>query len=195
MSNQNRESPSFHEVVVEGSFERSHGVLLGLHLGSGEPGRMFFSHEDGVRASFGERLREAVGLHAPICHLVVDEPARELLARHAAALAERGVRIAQAKPIRGARFAFSYHAYAPQYARQIRDLLEGLPVEVKREGGEPRERIDETARGAEAYAPAHEYECTGDGMISGRIDLVIEARRGLAGHPLVKAERIQLELG
>jgi hypothetical protein len=192
--NQESREPSFCEVVVEGNFERSHGLLLGLHLGSGLPGRMFFSHEDGVRASFGERLREVVGLHAPICHVVVDEPARQLLERHAEAIEKRGVRVAQTRTIRGARFAFSYHAYAPQYAQQIRDLLRGLPVEAKLDGGEPHERLDLAAHATEAYAPAHQYECTGEGVISGRIDQVIAARRSLAGHPLVKADRIQLEV-
>ena len=43
----------FYEVVVEGHFERSHGLLLGMFLGAEVQGKLYFSHEEGVHASFG----------------------------------------------------------------------------------------------------------------------------------------------
>jgi hypothetical protein len=195
MSTRAERTPQFHEVVVEGHFERSHGMILGLFLGAQVEGRLFFSHEEGVHASFGERLREAVGLHAPVCHAVVDDPVRDLLQRRAHELALHGVRIAEMRPIRGSRFEFSYRAYAPRYAQEIRDVIAGLPPGVELTGEAPRERVDPAAVGVEAYAPVHHYEFEGEGAVHGRIDAVIEARRRLAGHPLVKVERIDLELG
>ena len=185
---------AFHEVVVEGHFEKSQGLLLGLVLGAGISGELYFSHEEGIRATFGERLREIVGLHAPICHAVVDEPVRALFEGHRSDLAAHDVRLAEVRAIRSARFEFHYHAYAPRYTQEIQALLAALPEGVARKGGEPRERVDERSIGIEAYAPAHHYECDGAGTISGRVDLVIEARRRLAAHPLVKVERVELEL-
>jgi len=187
-------APTFHEVVVEGHFERSHGLILGLFLGARIPGRLFFSHEEGVRATFGERLREAVGLHAPMCHAVVDDGVRDLLDRHRDEIEGHGIRVADVKAIRSSRFEFSYRAYAPRYAQEIRDLLAGLPPGVKIEGDPPRERVDQEASGVEAYSPVHHYEFEGEGAIRGRVDLVIESRRRLAEHPLVRVERIELEL-
>jgi hypothetical protein len=194
MSGSAGKAPSFHEVVIEGHFERSHGLLLGLFLGARIPGNLYFSHEEGIRATFGERLREAVGFHAPVCHVVVDGSVRDLLERHQEELAAHGVRVAEAKPIRSSHFEFSYRAYAPRYAQEIRDLLAGLPPGVKQEGEPPRERVDQGAAGVEVYSPAHHYEFEGEGTIRGRIDLVIEARRRLAEHPLIRVERIELEL-
>ncbi|MFN8177293.1 MAG: hypothetical protein U0167_05165 [bacterium] len=187
-------SDAFYEVAVEGHFERSHGLLLGLVLGAGVSGKLYFSHEEGIRATIGERLREMVGLHAPICHAVVDEAVRALFERRKADLAAHDVRLAEVRAIRSSRFAFHYRAYAPRYTQEIQALLSALPEGVTREGGEPRERVDETSVGIEAYAPAHHYECDGAGTVGGRVDLVIDARRRLAGHPLVKVERIELEL-
>lgn len=187
-------NPAFHEVVVEGPFERSQGLLLGLALGSGVAGRLYFSHEEGIRATFGERLREALGLHAPICHVVVDEPVRDLLERLRGDLGAHGVRIAEVRAVRSARFTFSYHAYAPRDTKQIMTLLAELPLGIAREGGAPRERVDEAGQGIEAYTPVHQYEGEGAGTLSGRVDLVIEARRRLGAHPLVKVDRIELEL-
>ena len=187
--------PRFHEIVVEGHFERSHGMLLGLLIGARVKGSLFFSHEEGVRASFGERIREAVGLHAPVCHAVVDDPVRELLQGHTEALAEHGMRLAEVHSVRSSHFEFSYKAFAPRYAQEIRDLLSGMPKGAVLEGDPPRERVDKSAKGVEAYAPVHDYEFEGEGIIRGRVDLVIEARRRLAAHPLVQVERIELELG
>lgn len=184
----------FYEVVVEGHFERSHGLLLGMFLGAEVQGKLYFSHEEGVHASFGERLREIVGLHAPVCHAVVDEPVRALFEHHATDLAAHDVRLAAVRGIRNSRFEFSYRTYAARYAQEIRALLNGLPQGAKLEGGEPHERTDTAVAGIEAYAPVHEYECDGAGTIIGRIDVVIEAHHRLLSHPLVKAERIVLEL-
>lgn len=185
---------AFHQVVVEGHFERCHGLLLGIFLGAGGHGRLYFSHEKGVRASFGERLREVVGLHAPVCHAVVDDAVRELFERHAKDLEAHDVRLAETRRIRGARFRFEYRAYAPRYSEEIRALLRGLPDGVVLEGGSPRERVDATSAGLEAYAPAHHYEAEGEGSVSGRVDLVIEAHQRLGAHPLVNVERIALDL-
>lgn len=185
----------FHEVVIEGHFERSHGMLLGLVVGSGTKGRLFFSHEEGVRASFGERIREAVGLHAPVCHAVVDEAVRDLLERHADDLGKHGMRLAETHPVRGAKFEFSYKAFAPRYAQEIRDVLAGLPKGVTISGEPPTEHVDKSAAGVEVYSPVHDYEFTGEGVAGGRVDVVIEARHRLGAHPLVTVERIELELG
>lgn len=184
----------FHEVVVEGHFERSHGMLLGLFVGSGVKGQLYFSHEEGVRASFGERIREAVGLHAPVCHAVVDGAVRDVLERHADALAAHGMRLAEVHAVRSARFQFSYKAFAPRYAKEIRDLLAGLPAGVALHGEGPTEHLDKSATGMEAYAPVHDYEFTGEGSLDGRVDLVITARAKFAAHPLMHVERIELEL-
>ena len=195
MTNESDSSPVFHEVVIEGHFERSHGLLLGLVMGARARGHLYFSHEEGVRATFGERLREAVGFHAPVCHVLVDKTMSDLLGRHAKRIAaESGVHIRQKKRVKSAGFEFSYRAYAPRYAQEIRDLIAGLPPGVQLAGEPPREHVDQTAAGVEVYAPVHHYEFEGEGEIRGRIDLVIAARRRLKEHPLVRVERIELQL-
>jgi hypothetical protein len=165
-----------------------------MFLGSELRGKLYFSHEDGVQASFGERLREVVGLHAPVCHAVVDDTVRALFERHTQDFAAHDVRLASVRAIRSSRFEFSYRAYAPRYAEEIRALLAGRPEGVTLEGGEPREHVDQAGVGLEAYTPAHQYEAEGAGAISGRIDLVIETHHRLTSHPLVKVERIGLDL-
>jgi hypothetical protein len=119
---------------------------------------------------------------------------RSLLRRHEKRLVAEGVRIASQKRIRSGRFEFAYHAYARRYGEEIRALLDTLPQGLKVTGGKGEERIDEEAAGVEAYTPAHDYEIKGKGSVSGRIDLLIRARRTLDEHPLVTVEPIELDL-
>jgi hypothetical protein len=186
--------PTFYEVALEGQPEQVRGILTGLVLGSGVKGRLYFSHEEGVTpVSLGERLRDLVGLQA-VCHVIVDKPVLDLLRRFEKRLVKAGeMRLAETKRIRRGRFDFAYHAYARQYGRQIRELFRSLPAGVKLEGGEPRETVDESARGIEAYSPTHHYEVEGEGTAIGRVDLLIQARRLLDDHPLVSVEPIHLE--
>lgn len=186
--------PKFFEIAVEGHFERTHGLVLGLFLGSGAKGRIYFGHEESITASFGERLRAAVGWHAPICHVIADSVVRDLLERSATALAAHETRIAEIHPVRSAAFEFAFRAYAPRYTADFKALVAALPKGLKLEGTDPEEHLDVKAVGVEIYAPAHAYEAEADGRVSGPVDLVIEARRRFAAHPLVKAERIELEL-
>jgi hypothetical protein len=187
--------PTFHEIVLEGHPEICRGLLTGLVIGADVPDGVFFSQEAGVaEQSFGERLKEMVGLHAAVCHVIVASPVRKLLERHKKRLAAEGVRVASQKRIRSARFEFRYHAYARRYGDEIRALLRKLPSGLKLEGGKGEEKIDKSAVGVEAYTPVHDYEIKGEGAVSGRIDALIRARRVLEEHPLVTVEEIQLDL-
>ncbi len=187
--------PTFHEVVLEGHPEVCRGLLTGLLIGADIPDGVFFSEEEGVvRQSFGEKLKEIVGLHAAVCHVIVAGPVRKLLERHKKRLAAEGVRVASQKRIRSGRFEFRYHAYARRYGEEIRALLRTLPPGLKVEGGKGEETIDKSAVGVEAYTPAHDYEIKGEGAVSGRIDSLIRARRALDEHPLVSVEPIELDL-
>ena len=50
-------------------------------------------------------------------------------------------------------------------------------------------------RASKPTAPAHHFEATGQGTISGRVDLLVELKRELrARFPLIKAEDIDLKL-
>jgi hypothetical protein len=187
--------PAFWEVLVEGHPERVQGLLTGLVLGSGSPARILFSDECGIKRPIGERVLEAVHLHGGISHLVVDSPGRQLLREHAKSLAAHGLHVVQERKVAGGRFRYRFHAYAPRYAEEIRELLDALPRELRHEAEEPRERIDPRAAGMEAYTPVHHYEIEGEGTVRGsRIDLLVDARRQLDDHPLVKADPIELEI-
>jgi hypothetical protein len=186
--------PAFYELLIEGGAERCRGLMLGLVLGSGSGVRLFFSEESGIATPLGERLLHFVRVRAGGSHLVTDSEGRRLIHRHAKGLDDAGMRIVEERRIKEGRFRYRFHAYARRYAQEIQELLETLPRELRHEPGARREKVDPQATATEGYAPVHDYEIEGDGVVRGtRIDLLVEARRKLDDHPLVKAEPIELE--
>jgi hypothetical protein len=187
--------PTFYEIVVEGHPELARGLLAGLRLGAGGQGTLHFSEEEGiVPHRFGSRIKEMVGLHAAVHHVIVDGELRGLLRRYEKRLAkDYGVRLGTQKRIRGARFTFEYHAYARRYGQEIQRVLKARTKGLKLEGGKPKETLDPSARGIEAYSPAHHYEVKGKGAVSGRVDQLVAFRKILDEHPLVQVSAIKLD--
>ncbi|MHB8080091.1 MAG: hypothetical protein ACYDIE_12655 [Candidatus Krumholzibacteriia bacterium] len=188
-------APDFFEVVLEGVAEAGRGFLCGLLLGSGQPGYLEFPPEQAPPGrTLGNRLRGMVGLSPHECRAIVDQASRDRLVALSSRLeSEAGLRLSDEGRVRAARFLFRYQAFARRYGEEIQTLLKGLPAGLTVDGGGPVETVDPEATGLEAYSPAHEYEISGEGSISGRVDLVIEARRRLAEHPLVHAESLEIE--
>lgn len=187
--------PVFFEVVLEGVAEAGRGFLCGLLLGSGQPGYLEFPPEHAPPGrTLGDRLRGMVGLSPHECRAIIDQASRDRLVALSSRLeSEAGLRLSEEGRVRAARFPFHYQAFARRYGEEIRTLLKGLPGGLTVEGGDPVETLDPEARGLEVYSPVHDYEITGEGSISGRIDLVIEARRRLAEHPLVRTDPLEIE--
>ncbi|MGQ0722607.1 MAG: hypothetical protein ACT4PE_13710 [Candidatus Eiseniibacteriota bacterium] len=186
--------PTFRELLVEGGAERCEGLLLGLILGSGSGARILFCEESGIATPLGERLLQFARLRAGGTHLVTDSEGHRLIHQHAKGLADAGLRIVEERKVVEGRFRYRFRAYARRYGQEIQELLESLPRELRHEPGKRHETVDPRATATEGYAPVHDYEIEGDGVVRGaRIDLLVEARRALDDHPLVKAEPIELE--
>lgn len=190
-------APVHFEVVIEGLPEAGRGFLCGLRLGAGHAGYLEFPPEHAPAGrSLGDRLRGMVGLPAHECRAIVDQATRDrLVAVRERMESEAGLRLADEGRVRSASFPFRYQAFARRYGEEIRALLKGLPAGLSVDGGDPVETIDPDAKGLEAYSPVHDYEIRGEGAVAGRVDLVIEAHRRLAGHPLVHAGPIDIERG
>jgi hypothetical protein len=187
---------TFYEVVLEGSPKLVCGFLNGLMMGSGRQGRVFFCHDEGIDyESLTSRLAELVHLHPRDCHVIVDKDTRNYLHRLAPRMEESmGLKLISSRHIRTATFPFHFVAYARRYGVEILGKLHSLPEGVRLEDFHQHEKVDPGAAGVESYAPAHDYEIRGEGNVIGPADRVIEARRGLDGHPLIEVGKIRLTL-
>jgi hypothetical protein len=188
--------PSFYQVVLEGSPKTALGLLAGLRLGAGLPEDTYFCLEESLEdESLGQRLSELIRRHPRSCVFVVESRLQKLLNRLAGPIEQEiGLKLSGSRHIRSASLEFSFHAYARRYGEEILGDLRGLPAGLRLEGMKTKETEDPRAAGVEAYAPAHDYEIEGSGRITGRVDMLVPARRQLSRRRLLKLEQIELKL-
>lgn len=187
---------SFYELVISGPEDLAHGFLTGLVMTADhDPLIIHGPDEDIPGPSFREKVKAVLHVHPHECHVVVDGATRALVKRYAKRMfAETGLQLTADHKVRRARFDFRYQAFAARYGREIDALLKRLPKGLKLVNHDRKESRDPSAKGVEAYAATHDYELKGSGGITGRFDLVLEARRTLDTHPLVDVDDLILEL-
>ncbi|MBZ0268293.1 hypothetical protein K8I85_09055 [bacterium] len=190
-----RPRSTYWEILVQGQPDKCEGLLAGLLLGAKSDARLFLANQAGIRTPLGERLMDLVHAHAGVCHVIADAEGRRLLRSVAKKLPPLGMTIADEKKVASASFDYEFHAYAKRYGDEIRKLLASLPKGLSHTGDKPKETRDASAKGVEAYSPAHDYEIEGKGSFSGRVDQVLEARAMLNDHPLVNVGNVELESG
>lgn len=196
MAKKSTASPRFYEVVFHGKPKVVKAFLKGLLMGAGRECTVFYNFDEEVRSEGKvEKLKELFGARSVDCRVIVDRDASAYLKQMTRRIAgETGLEIVANRSVRSASMDFEYHAYAPRYSEEIVKLLENLPKGVKLEGYRHDEKRDRTAKGLEAYSVAHDFEASGSGTITGRIDLLIGVRRAFADYPLIEAGHIELKM-
>lgn len=188
--------PSFYEVVFEGKPKVVRAFLMGLVMGSGLDARIHYSFLAGVRHdSRGKALAEKVGIRATDCHVIVDGATSALLKKLNRKLEkETGLRVTSHRNIRRATMEFRFQTFAPHYHEQITRHFGILPAGLKMADYEHEVSRDPNAKGVETYTAVHEFESTGKGVVSGRIDVLIGFKEKCAEFPLIETEDIELVL-
>lgn len=185
----------WHEVVVVGGESSLRGFVAGFLAAGGTDEVVLFGRDLDVRAaSLGERLRDLVGAGA---HHALLAPAGTSQ-RLAAALASRGseadLRVEHVSQVNAAAFAFTAEAYAPEVAARIEAAFhDAVPSGVTVEAFREEEKTDHGARGAELYAPSHDYTYRANGRVAGALSGVLELHRRAQELDFVKVEAITLE--
>lgn len=191
-------TPSFYEVVVNGSPKIVRGLLTGLALGAGLPDEYWFHRDHDVVDPTTPRTvrRAAERLHlmptATVRVVVPGELAKLLRARKKAIAVSGLCEIEAIDRIKQAQVEIKYHTYARRYDDEVQTLLTDLPRGIKLMN--PVHKVEEhpEAKGSEGYAPAHHFESEGGGILLGRFDLVLDLRDRYDVHPLIECETIEL---
>jgi len=195
MAKKTSTAPRFYEVVFRGKPKVVKAFIKGLMMGADREVEVYFSFDDGVHhEGKAEKFKEMFGIRAMDCHVITGSDASTYLKKMARRIAEEtGLEITAHRAIRSASMTFEYHAYAPQYSAEIVALLKDLPLGLRLRGYQHDEKHNPDAKGIEAYSVAHEFEASGSGTVSGRVDLLIALKRKMSDYPLIKAEDIILK--
>jgi hypothetical protein len=138
-------------------------------------------------------LREMIKYHGEVLHLVCRAG---LLATVkdaiTAAEPQKKFEIKRERKISRAFFTFEFETVSRAVGAEIKDILANLPAGLNLRLFKPEEKINPEAKGAELYAPAHDYKYSGTGELSGDIEKLIALHIELVEHDFVKAEEIVL---
>lgn len=184
------------EVVVEGPKGWDRGFLQGFLRARGAEGTVLDADSEGFDCSgFRERLEELVHPGRERLHLIAPRGLEALLeeAVEASRQGEHPLRLVARRPVRGAAFSFSLRLFSREVGERVKALLFHPPAGVRVEWAAPlEERIDPKARGAELYAPVHDYELRGEGTCTGSLEGILGLHRALRREEPVHLRSLEL---
>ncbi len=190
----------FFEVVLEGHEKAMYGLLEGFMLAGNIEGNYYFSKDCGIESeTFMDAIIEWVSLKAKLHHVIMEESILKALEQAIKSIKnESDLKVVNpkiiksSKELKDASFTFEAKAYGKKYGEEIKNILTNTPSGIKLEGYKPTEIIDKDAKGAELYAPEHDYIFEAGGTISGNVKEVIEFRKILDDHPLINPDKINI---
>lgn len=184
------------EVVVEGPRGWDLGFIQGFFRARGQDGRLLDAEAEGFDCSgFRERLTELLHGGRERLHLILPEALTSLLEEAVAASLDgpHPLSIVARRRVGGAAFSFTLRIFSREVGERVKGLLLHPPQGLLVEWTSPlEERIDPRARGAELYAPAHEYEIKGKGRCSGGLEAVLDLYRSLSKEEPVDLGALEL---
>jgi hypothetical protein len=189
-------SKRYIEAVIEGSRGWELGFISGFLYARGLGDQFFDAEKEGFDCeSLRERLQDLFRRDSGIVHLLLPENLIDIV-REAISMSEKAGHpaiIRHERPIQSGRFGFSVRIYSREHAQRIRALFENLPKGLKLTNSSGfKEHIDESAKGIELYAPAHEYELKGEGTVEGELEPLILFYRSCLKEELVNHTELAL---
>ena len=185
-----------YELVIEGREGFVKGLLRGIAAGARSSSRVMFNNEHNInRTTIGERIKGFFNSSSTHIHVILDESTVNLIEE---VLSEEGeklkVSIVSKLKLIAASFTFKYTAYAENHGKMLKSMFEDLSESISMSAEyDPKESIHPEAKGAEGYAPEHDYEINAKGTVSGNLNEIIKLHEQSDDEPLVKAEKIELE--
>jgi len=185
-----------YELVITGREDFVKGLLRGIAAGARSSSRVMFNNEHNInRSTIAKRIKEFFDASSSHVHVVLDESIVNLIEK---VLTEEGeklkVSIVSKLKLISASFTFKYSAYAEIHGKMLKSMFEDLSESISMSADyDPQESIYPEAKGAEGYAPEHDYEINAKGTVTGDLNEIIKLYERCDKEPLVKSGKIELE--
>jgi len=181
----------FVRLELKGDTDVAVAFVEGYRLATPEAERVWYSHWEPIKAAgWFDALRERIGSQMQVV-LPVDMADR--ITEAVTATPRLKLEVGESEAIRDAVFEFSFRAFSPSEAADIRRLLEeNLPDGVSLDDYEHEEKRNPSAKGVELYSPAHEFEFKGSGRYVGTVPAVFEMVHRLADQTFIHAGDVTL---
>jgi len=158
------------EIMIKGEPDMIKGFVIGFLEGRGNQGDTFI--EEKCILEEDSPLSMVIHFFSGRPHIIpviADSGMRESLCQ---ALQRRKEdvpsEIVSIREVMGASFDFHYKTFSRELGKTLNDFFSNLPSGIQFKGDyKHEEKIDLEGKGIEAYAPLHDYEIKGSGVVQG----------------------------
>jgi hypothetical protein len=179
-----------YDFIIKGGNDELCAYLQGFLRGKGIKSGYLFTSCHPFQSHF---LKELVHYHGEVVHLICRANLRSVVAAAIRQSPEGSdFEIVESKPISRTTFHFKFNTANRSVAGAIKRLLGRHPAGVKLVDYEPEEAVYPDAKGAEGYAPLHEYTFRGKGTIVGDVEGVLKVRQKLEGNEFIHCDEIEI---
>lgn len=176
-------STTYTEIMVKGEPALIKGFVIGFLEGRGDKGETFVEED---RIEEDSPLTMILHFFTGQTHMVPVIAESGMVESLCKALQNRKKEIPSevmsVRDVTGAFFEFKYKTFSEEVGKSILDFFSNLPDGVRiKEGYKPTEKSIPKGKGVEAYAPLHDYELKGSGVVQGGVKEIYQfyCRAGL----------------
>jgi hypothetical protein len=188
---------TYKEIMIKGEPALIKGFVIGFLEGRGDQGETFVEED---RIEEDSPLNMILHFFTGHAHLVPVIAETGMVESLCSALQNRKEEIPSevmsVREVTGALFEFKYKTFSEEVGKSLRAFFSDLPPGVEMKTGyKPEEKITPSGKGVEAYAPLHDYELKGSGIVRGGVKEVYRFYCRAGRFEVVELGKLTLEYG
>ena len=181
----------YYDFFVKGNADVVVAYLDGYLRGRGVKGGYLFTEDLPFQS---HSIKEFLKYRGDVVHLICRGSLRPVIRSAIRQGAEiHGFEFVDSRQLKSAFFQFKFTTANRQVAGTIKRLLRHLPAGVSIVGFKPCETQNPGAKGAEGYAPLHEYQYCGEGIVRGTVENVLKLYYKFSANQFLHNEEIDLD--
>lgn len=193
----------YRALLIRGPYPLVRGFLAGFFAGRGIDGEVFFCEQEKIEVSLEEeegiagKLAEWIGFRRDMATSLVVEDAvfESVLEAIDEEKGDLGLAVEASRTVRAASFEIRFETFSDEAGLEIKKLIDFHPKGVRLgDDFKMEEKRREEAAGVEGYAPEHDYELKGAGIVEGDVASIVHFRKMAIDNPLIHCETIKLTL-
>jgi hypothetical protein len=181
----------YYDFFIKGNAEVIVAYIDGYLRGRGVRGGYLFTEDLPFQS---HKIKEFLKFRGELVHLICHGSLRPVI-RSAIRQGsdEHKFEFVDSRSLKSAYFEFKFETANRKVAGTIKRLMRGLPPGVRIVNFNPCESQNPGAKGAEGYAPLHEYLYCGDGIVRGNVESVLKLYYRFSANDFLHCEEIDLD--
>lgn len=180
----------YYDFFVKGNTEAVVTFIDGFMRGKGVKSGYIFTKDLPFRTHI---IKEFIKFHGDIVHLICRGSLRSAIR---SAIRQGGdmheFELVESRSLERAFFEFKFTTANRKSAGTIKRLLGSVSGGARVVDCEPEETVNPGAKGTEGYAPLHEYQFSGSGVVEGGVEAVLKFWHKFSSNDFVVCEEIDL---